>query len=260
MGENNNKVKSLSKAIELLDILSLENSSITLSEISNRSGYPKSTVHALLSTMRDKGLIKQQSNGSYTLGIKLFEYGCAVSRSFDITSLSRPYLEKLSRLTHSSAVISMFDNSNVVSFDYFQSSNGIQITPEIGSALPLHATSQGKLYLSALKDSEIDKLLKRKKLVPYTPHTLIDISDLKNNINTIRSKGYAIEDGEYKIGLRSVCAPVYDSEGSVKYALGIIGFFRRVESEEFLSAIKHTKEQAYNLSLALGYTPNENFT
>lgn len=258
MSENKNKVRSLSKAIELLDILSSENGSITLSEISNRTGYPKSTVHALLSTMRDKGLIKQMSNGSYTLGIKLFEYGCAVSRSFDITALSRPYLEKLSRLTQSSAVISMFDNSNVVSFDYFQNSSGIQITPEIGSALPLHATSQGKLYLSTLKDSEIDKLLKRKKLIPYTPHTLIDISSLKNNIKTIRLNGYAIEDGEYKIGLRSVCAPVYDSGGDAKYALGIIGFFRRIESEDFSNAIKHTKEQAYNLSLALGYTKNRN--
>ena len=75
MSQDEVKVKSLNKAITLLDILSTEDEGMKLSALSERSGYPKSTVHAQLSTMRDRGLVSQLDNGAYTLGIKLFEYG-----------------------------------------------------------------------------------------------------------------------------------------------------------------------------------------
>lgn len=54
----------------------------------------------------------------------------------------------------------------------------------------------------------------------------------------VRADGYAIENGEYKIGLRSISAPVYTLEGKLKYTIGVIGMFRNVRSEEFHQAIE----------------------
>jgi len=253
MSENENKVRSLSKAVDLLDILSSDLNGLKLGDLSERSGYPKSTVHALLSTMRDRRLIAQRDDGRYTLGIRLFEYGSAVSRGFDISSLSRPYLERLASLTGANAVIAMIDSSGVVAFDYAASSTGIQIMPEIGVRLPLHATSQGKIALASLTDKAAERLLKRRGIQPYTPHTVADIDALLRELSRVREQGYAVEDGEYKIGLRSVSAPVYDSSGATRYVLTTIGFFRRATSDDFLSAVAHTVEQAKRLSAALGY-------
>ena len=249
---NESTVKSLSKAIDILDILAAARGGLKLGAISDRSGYPKSTVHALLSTMRDRGLAAQQDDGSYTLGIRLFEYGSAVSRGFDIAKVCRPYLEKLASLTGANAVISMIDNGGVVSFDYAASSSGIQIMPEIGVRLPLHATSQGKLMLSLLPFGRVIRLMDEYGMQPFTPHTVADTEALARQLAVIRDNGCAVEDGEYKIGLRSVSAPVYDSSGEAKYTLTTIGFFRRTTGEEFLSAVRHTKEQAERLSEALG--------
>lgn len=250
---NESKVHSLSKAIDLLDILSAQDGGLRLGVIAERSGYPKSTVHALLSTMRDRGLVTQQDDGSYTLGIRLFEYGAAVSRGFDIGRLSRPYLERLASLTGANAVISMLDGEGIVSFDYAASSSGIQILPEIGVRLPLHATSQGKLMLSTLPSNKAGRLIDRRGLTPFTPHTVADKDSLFRQLARIREEGYAVEDGEYKIGLRSVSAPVAVGSGEVRYTLTTIGFFRRVSGEDFLSAVRHTVEQAQRLSAALGY-------
>lgn len=253
MPQDEIKVKSLAKAITLLDILTVEENGLKLSQLSERSSYPKSTVHALLSTMRDRGLISQLSNGNYVLGIKLFEYGAAVSRGFDISALARPYLERLSSLTNSTAVISMIDNRGVVSFDYAFPASGVRIMPEIGVRLPRHATSQGKLMLAYLPKRTADSILKNARLIPFTPHTITEPEELKRCFEVIRSEGYAVEDGEYKIGLRSVSAPVFDNEGEVRYALTTVGFFRRAVSEDFLSAVNDTVVQAEKLSAALGY-------
>ena len=133
MMDEKGKVKSLSKAIDLLDILCTARRGLSLSELSERSGYPKSTTHALASTLRDRGLLRQLQNGDYALGLRLFEYGSAVSRGFDISELSRPYLESLSSLTGANSVISLLDGESAVSFDYAVSSSGVQILPEIGN-------------------------------------------------------------------------------------------------------------------------------
>ena len=254
MKENNNRVKSLIKAIDILDMLSSKSNGMKLMELSNLLSYPKSTVHALLSTMRDRGLVEQLDDGSYTLGIKLFEYGSSVSRNFDIGKISKPYLEELSSLTGSNTVISMFDGKAVVSFDYSLSRTGIQIIPEMGVRLPLHATSQGKLALSTLSQRDLNRLISEKDLVPFTPHTITKMDVLDQQIKEIREKGYSIEDGEYKIGLRSVSAPVCDYKGEMRYMLTTIGFFRRVRSDDFMSAVKNTLNQSKKFSLALSNT------
>ena len=253
MDDNKGKIKSLSKAIDILDALSTARSGLSLNSLSQICGYPKSTVHALASTMRDRGLIRQLPDGSYALGLRLFEYGSAVSRGFDISSIARPYLESLSALTGANSVITMLDGDSAVSFDYAVSSSGVQIMPEIGVRLPLHCTSQGKLLLAFLPPQRVISMYKRREMRQYTPHTITDVDTLCAQLAQIREKGYSIEDGEYKVGLRSVSAPVFDSGGKLSCALTTIGFFRRVSSEDFVAAAEATVRQADMLSAALGH-------
>ena len=82
-------IHSVAKAIRLLDLLAERTKPATLTELYQATGWPKSTIHGLLSTMREAGLIEQTPNGRYWLGIRLFEYGCAVSNAWDIGSIAR---------------------------------------------------------------------------------------------------------------------------------------------------------------------------
>ena len=78
MSNENGPVQSVAKALRLLDLLMEVHQPLTLAALNEQSGWPKSTIHGLLSTMRESAVLDQQSDGRYCLGVRLFEYGCAV--------------------------------------------------------------------------------------------------------------------------------------------------------------------------------------
>ena len=131
---------------------------------------------------------------------------------------------------------------------------GIYVTTEIGTPLPLHATSQGKLLLAAMSDASAKAFLSGAgQLESFTPHTIVEQESILRELGQIRANGYAVENGEYKIGLRSVSAPVYDRCGVMSYALSVVGLFRKVRSQEFEEVVACVSATARQLSEAIGY-------
>ena len=250
MEQTKGRVRAVSKAMELIEVLCSHHEPMALQELSSAVGYPKSTVHALLITLRDHAMIAQLPDGRYTLGVRLFECGNAVSESWNIPQTVHPILEKLSVATHASAFLSLLEDSYVISLDKAVGSDGIQVVPEVGCRLPAHATSQGKLLLAQLSDVEVEKRLRHVGMPSFTPHTITDMPAFLACLADIRQRGYAVEDGEYKVGMRSASAPVTDRAGQVRFALGVVGLFRRVSSDEFQSAISQVTAMAELLSEA----------
>ena len=89
-------IQSVAKAMQLLDLLAEIQQPMSLAEISQKTGWPKSTVHGLLSTMREFSVIAQDELGRYMLGIRLFEYGSTLSSSWTILDIVRPYIQHIS--------------------------------------------------------------------------------------------------------------------------------------------------------------------
>ncbi len=236
MEETRKIIHSVDKAAVLLETLTRSRTPLTLKEIASLTGFPKSTIHGLLSTLIIHEMIRQDAEGRYSLGIRLYECGRAVSAGWDISERTHPYIEKLSASVGAGAFIAYFDGANVITIDRCSGGGGLQIIPETGIRQPLHATAQGKLFLAALPQKEALRLARNKGMTQYTPHTIITPEDLAVDLAAIRVRGYAIEDGEHRIGLRAAAAPLFFEESRVKYAVGIIGLFRRVSSDEFQSA------------------------
>lgn len=254
MREPKGPVKALGKAMELLELLLRERRPLSLQELCARSGYPKSTAHALLTTLREYRMIEQDPDGRYRLGIRLYEYGCAVSAMWDARQLAHPYLEQLAQALGTGAYLAIRSGDHVLSIDSCAASSGagLSVSVETGTPLPLHATAQGKLLLAAASEQELRRYCRQVGLQPYTRHSLTDPEALHSALAEIRAQGYAVEDGEYRVGLRAVAAPVYDATGAPAYAMGVVGLFPRVQSEEFQLAVSKTVDAAARLSSALG--------
>ena len=186
MPQEKGSVRSLGKALELLELLNRSRVPMTLQALSQASGYPKSTIHSLLATLRSYGCIRQESDGRYYLGTKLFEWGCGVSAAWEITRCARPYLERLAQQTQYTALLSCVEGSNIVVIDQRVSGTGIHVASEIGGRTPLHATSQGKLLLSQLPDATVRYLMNGQGMDPFTPHTIVDLATLTEELERIR--------------------------------------------------------------------------
>lgn len=252
-----NVILSVAKAMELLQILSQAGKPLLLKELTALCGYPKSTVFGLLTTMRQYDVVMQTPDGRYTLGLRLFEYGRQVERSWDISLVARPYMEHLCRQTNASVMLSVCESGSVITLDQVEARNALRIVSDVGSRLPIYCTSQGKVFLSHMKRTTAEALLRSQSMVQFTPHTITDIPSLLREVDICRTNGYAIENGEYKIGLRSISAPVYNVEGQVRYTVGVIGMFRSVQSDEFRTAIEQVCATAAMISTSLGYRRQE---
>ena len=255
-----NIILSVAKAMELLQLLSQAKKPLSLKELSAQCGYPKSTVFGLLTTMRTYDVVTQTADGKYSLGLRLFEYGRRVERSWDISLVARPYMELLCQQTGASVMLSVCEGGSVITLDQVEPRGALRIVSDVGSRLPVYCTSQGKVFLAHMSRTGAEALLRAQRMTQFTPHTVTDPTALLREVDQCRANGYAIENGEYKIGLRSISAPVYTVEGHARYAVGVIGMFRSARSDEFRAAVEQVCVTASMISAALGYRKQEGST
>lgn len=242
------------KAMDLLACLAQARGPLTLGELSRRTGIPKATVHGLLSAMRSSAVVEQSGeDGRYRLGVRLFEYGCVVSRGWNVLEAAAGPMRRVAEETGETVSIAALDREEVLVLDCADAHSDLRVVSEKGSRLPLHCTSQGKLLLAYLPEARRKSLLRRCDFAAYTPHSHPDAASLEAELPEIRVRGYAIENGEYRIGLRSVSAPVFDVNGQAAYAVCVVGMFRRVNSPELERAVRLLLEAAERISFELGY-------
>lgn len=165
-----NIILSVAKAMELLQILSQAGKPLLLKELTALCGYPKSTVFGLLTTMRAYDVVTQTPDGRYTLGLRLFEYGRQVERSWDISTVARPYMEHLCRQTGASVMLSVCEGGSVITLDQVETRGSLRVVSDTGSRLPIYCTSQGKVFLAHMSRTGAEALLRGRAEVSSPPH------------------------------------------------------------------------------------------
>jgi len=240
--------------MDLLACLAQARGPLSLSELSARTGIPKATAHGLLSSMRSSAVVEQSAeDGKYRLGIRLFEYGCVVSRGWNVLEAAAEPMHRVAEETGETVSIAALDRGEVLVLECADAHSDLRVVSEKGARLPLHCTSQGKLLLAYLPEAQRRSLLRNCNFAAYTPHGHTCAASLEAELADILERGYAIENGEYRIGLRSVSAPVFDVNGQAAYAVCVVGMFRRINSPELERAAGLLLEAAERISFGLGY-------
>ena len=198
-------------------------------------------------------MVSQGRDGRYSLGIRLFEYGCRVSRAWDVPRLARPYLEQLTAQVNVSAVLSIREGDRVMTLGSGRGAreSARRVGGRRTAAAALHVTGEG-VPRSARGERGAGAARAAAAHGIHAPRSR-DAAQLLASLEQVRRQGYAVEDGEYKIGLRSVSAPVYGVDGAVRCTVGN----RRHAAQHALRGVPPRGRQVTAagrmLSAALGY-------
>ena len=151
------RVHAIEKSIQLLDCFWLARRPLSLSELEKRTGWAKSTIHGLLASMLDSGVVEQNpGDGKYHLGYHLFELGSAVNQSWDVPNLCRPHLQHLVDCFNESVYLARLSGDDLLLAICEEPHTSFRITSEVGTRLPLHCSSQGKAILANRSRYEAD--------------------------------------------------------------------------------------------------------
>lgn len=181
----NGRVQSVCKAMDLLACLAQAKGPLTLSELSARTGIPKATAHGLLSSMRPSAVIEQSdADGRYRLGMRLFEYGCIVSRGWNVLEAAAEPLRHVAEETGETASISALDRGEVLVLDCADAHSDLRVVSEKGARLPVHCTSQGKLLLAYLPAARRKSILRECDFTTYTPTATPTLNRWRRNWRT----------------------------------------------------------------------------
>lgn len=258
MFKKTSQIKSVAKALQIIDILADAKEELTLGEIANKMGLAKSTVHGLLSTLRDFGYIEQSIfSGKYKLGLRLFELGSIVANGWDVRTVAAPYIQRLVDKLGETVHLVVLDKGEVLYIDKRETSHSLRIVSQVGMRLPAHCTGVGKVLLASLPPEEVKRIVAIKGLQRFTKHTITDLETLEKELDKVRAQGYAIDNEEIMDSLRCVAAPIRDNTGKVCAAISVSGPVARLEGKKLKLAIEQVVKTAAEISADLGYKVNK---
>ncbi|MBC8590167.1 IclR family transcriptional regulator [Wansuia hejianensis] len=247
-------VQSVDRALSILELVSEYTEGLGITEISEKVNLHKSTVHRLLGTLIYKGFIVQDSmTNKYKISLKLYELGAKLVEDLDILQVSKPYTEKLMKELNEVVHLVIRDNNHIVYIDKVEADNTIRMASNIGRRSPLYCTSVGKAILAFMDGDQVEKIWENSNIQKLTKNTITDYKMFEKELQTIREKGYAIDDEENEIGVRCIGAPVFNHNKEVEGAISISGPAIRVTKDKVEKIAEMVKKYADLISKELGY-------
>ena len=255
MNSDVQSVKSAQRTLEILEAVARYGEGVGFVELSAQLPYPKSSLHGLLQTIiAMRWLTFDPAQRLYSIGVKPWEVGQSFLRSREIVVRARQFLREANRELGETVQLGILDDLDVVYIDKVEGTRPLRLISNIGSRLPAYVTGIGKALLAGLDDAVLTARFGGTELAEYTSRTITSGDELIRMLNEVRRQGYAIDDGEYTLGVYCVAVPIRDLGGTVVAAMSCSVPKARLDLSELQvgQMIEVLMRQARSISQALG--------
>ena len=219
------KLSSLDKSLQVIEQLSRTPRGLSLSELTQILGYPKSTIHHMLSTFLPYDYVSQDpETRKYRLGFRFLSISNIILDNMDIRKIAHEHLRELHQKCNEAVHLYVLRNGYLVCLDKIQTPGvgGLSLDTYIGFRTDPHAAASGKVILSELPHNQIKELYKDRPLKVYGKNTITTFAQLFEQLENIKKQGYAIDNEEYYEGARCIAAPVR-AGGCIEAAISVTG-------------------------------------
>jgi IclR family acetate operon transcriptional repressor len=201
-------VKSARRTIDLLETFAENPAWTSLADLHVRTGFPRSSLHGLLRTLRDAGWIETDTGGTrFRLGVRALICGTAYLDRDPAMPHATEALERVREQTGFTAHYARLSGGQVVYLETRESRHSMHLVSRVGRTLPAYATSLGKALLAELTEAELTGLLPQ-SLAPLTENTITSRDKLRDELAVVRERGYSFEHEEGTAGVACVAAVV----------------------------------------------------
>lgn len=232
--EESKTIKSVENAILILEELR-ECGQAGVTELSDRIGLSKGTVHHYLATLRKQNFV-EKTDGVYQLGLRPLSYGGAARERERVFQIGKDGVDRLAQTTGETARLVVERQGYAVTLYQSTHNDRKTIPTHLGIEEDLHSTAAGKAMLSVMSDSCIEELIER-DLVRHTDNTMVNADALRAEIEEIRSRGIAFDNEEQFDSVRCVATALATEVDELLGAISVSGPVERIDDETFYETI-----------------------
>ena len=216
-------VQIVERIFQLIEQLASHPAGASLQRLAQETGLAKSTVHRLLASLVSLGYAAQEpETGRYRLTLKMFELSSGIVNSMEIMDVAKAHLERLSQRTGEAVHLVIRDARDIV-YIYKTESGPMRMSSRVGLRSPLYCTGVGKAILATLPPEEVEDVWNHSSLKKLTSRTVVDLTEMQDQLAEVRANGYAIDDEENEMGVRCVAVAIPGPDGRAESAFSISG-------------------------------------
>lgn len=236
------------RAIHLLKAFSAEHPELSLAQLCAVIGLTKTTTHRLLAALESEGLVERNaSRNTYHLGPAMIALGSQALLSSGLRRAVRSTLEELAAETGETTTLEIPVGDQMLVLDGVAGRHLVAASLDIGTRWPVHVTSTGKCFLAELSELGLQQLL-RSPLSSFTKCSITDPERLRQELETIRERGFATAFEELEKDYVAVAAAFRGPMNEVEGVLSIGGPASRLSPTRIASLGERLRAAADHLS------------
>lgn len=216
--EERYSVPALERGLRILELFDETAPRLSLTDIAKKMGLGRSTVFRLVYTLEQNGFLNKVDERFYQLGSRVLGLGFRFIAEQDIVGLARPILQRLRDKTNASSHLGVREGREVIYLLREPSRDMLISNIGVGSRLPAHQTTVGRVLLSCLSAEDVKQLYRK---FTFPPNSVGSVTKLIEQLKTDRARGYVATESAYGPGLVSVAAQVLDATGTVVAGINI---------------------------------------
>ncbi len=229
-------VNALARGLEVIKVFTRYTPKMTLSEIAQATGMTRATVRRFLLTLAHDGYV-EISGRHFSLRPKILELGFSALSSMDLWDVVQPVINDLSQKLNESCFAAVLDGDSVIYVARATPNRRVNVGISIGSRVPAHCVSTGRMLLAALPEDELHRYIETMTLTRFTPNTTTSKVQLRGALEEVRRQGWSIVDQELEVGLRSLSVPIRDGSGQIVAALNVCCPSTRISLDDMKTRI-----------------------
>lgn len=245
-------VPSVLRAGRILDALASGSPRASLASLSRGLDIPRSSTLALCNSLVEAGLVARDSDGLYRLGPHTLELSRAFLSQADIHSEFQRIVSELGPLPEQTLVCAVLRGRDVVYIGSRPGASPLGVSYEIGMRLPAHCTATGLAMLSTLPEARVAELYAGVQLERLTDRSIASMRELEERLESVRERGYAVDNGETALGMVCIGAPVRGDAGATAGAVAVSLPEAARRKRELPAVAREVQRVADAISRALG--------